>query len=140
MCSIRMIRSGPGFCSNPRPPSSLRQDDAKADAPVVVLALHLVALRHRAVDRPVVEAAAALRDGPHVFDVRVLALPLDLPGHVLRAELVRRLPGGVLGVIAALRVAWHDPVDIVLAGESLPRGRFLAGCPLTPPSRRGRSL
>jgi hypothetical protein len=57
--STLTIRSGPGFCSNPRPPSSLRQDDAKADAPVVVLALHLVALRHRAVDRPVVEAAAA---------------------------------------------------------------------------------
>src|SRR5262249_26773094 len=80
---------------------------AEAAAPVVVGALHLVAFRHRAVDRPVVEAAAAehalrpvaggraaaLRDGPHVFDVRVLAPLPDVPGHVEQAELVRRLPG-----------------------------------------------
>src|SRR5215831_20791071 len=100
----------------------------------MVLALHLVALRHRAVDCPVVKAAAAeqalrpvayrrtaaLRDGPHVFDVRVLAPLPDVPGHVEEAELVRRLQADVLGVVAALAVVPRDQVDVVTAAEPIP--------------------
>ena len=64
--------------------------------------------------------AAVLRDGAHVFDVRVLAPLPDVAGHVEEAELVRGLPGDVLGVVAALAVVPRDEVDVVAAAEPVP--------------------
>jgi hypothetical protein len=95
-----------------------RKHHAKPDTTVVSARFNTVAPPHAAVQIPVVMAAAAqsafrawtevwtavARDGLEIFGAHVLAPLPNIAGHVIQAELIRRL--GTHGV--RVRSAWQQ--------------------------------
>ena len=108
-----------------------RDCQPKPDAPIVVVLRNLVALRHCAVNRPIVKAPTPKNsfgswanqsrtihgDAADVSSEDVLAPFPDISGHVIDTELVGRLHANWLRVIAVLAIVPGHGVNVVTSAE-----------------------
>src|SRR4051812_9677766 len=113
-----------------------RKGEPQANAAVMIVVPHLVTLRHRAVNRPVMKATTTKhsfvafthergpigRNVPEVAGEDVLTPLPYVPRQVIDAELVRRLKRNGLRVIAVPPIIPRYRIDVVTAAKAEPVG------------------